>query len=411
MQAYEQEEADSAAEAAADIVDEEREAKLDEIEPETFIEHKASDYVKSLSEKEKRKEISDGIKIVVILILSLFSLAVILIALDFLLIPLMLSWFLVYLIKPLVNILIGKSKWPLIKKKTYLPRWSAVTIALVVILSLFICIGLIITQSIEEVIEKSDLYAQKLDSLYSEVMSLAADFGYSSSDLDSAIPSLNVSSIAITVVSYLFSFLRSALLVFLFTITMLLTYDENEIKSTLEQRIDHQVRAYLLVKVAFATMSGVILAICFFSVGAPFAFVFALLTFLLNFIPNIGSIISYALPIPVLLLDPTLELWRAAVAIGIPIATDMVLSNFLEPKMMGKQMDIPAISVMISLMFWGSVWGIVGAILSLPITTTIITYFENIDHPIATMMINIFMGDFGKMDPSKRHGIQSEASL
>lgn len=391
----------SAGETAQDVADEEREEQLDQIEPETFLEHKASDYVKSLTEKEKQKEISTSIKIVVILILSLFSLAIILIALDFLLIPLMLSWFLVYLIKPLVNLLIGKSKWPFIKKKTYLPRWSAVTISLIVILSLFICIGLIITQSIEEVIEKSDLYAMKLNSLYDDVMALAADFGYSSSDLDSAVPSLNVSGIAIGVVEYLFGFLRAALLVFLFTITMLLTYDENEIKSTLEQRIDQQVRAYLLVKLAFATMSGVILAISFFSVGAPFAFVFALLTFLLNFIPNIGSIISYALPIPVLLLDPTLEIWRAAVAIGVPVALDMVLSNYLEPKMMGKQMDIPAISVMVSLMFWGSVWGIVGAILSLPITTTIITYFENIDHPIARMMINIFMGDFGTMDPSR----------
>lgn len=374
---------------------------LDQISPEKYLEEERSNFIKSLSEKEREREIGKGIKLATWVILGLFSMAVILVALDFILIPLMLSWFLVYLIQPLVNLLVGKKKWPIIKKRIYLPRWAAVVISLIFILFLFVLIGIIIATTIQEVLERSDVYVDQFNKIYDELLDMAADFGYSSNDIESAVPGLNITGLAISVVSGLFGFLRAALFVLLFTVSMLLTYTDEE-KTSLQKRVDKQVRAYLLVKVSMSAIAGAIVVIIYSSVGAPFAFVFALLTFLLNFIPNVGSMISYLLPIPVLLLDPDLEYWRTAVAVLVPVCIDMVTANVIEPKIMSKQMEIPALSVLISLMFWGGVWGIVGAILSLPITTTILTYLNSFDHPVTNLLTNTFVGEFEHIDPSRR---------
>jgi hypothetical protein len=72
--------------------------------------------------------------------------------------------------------------------------------------------------------QKSDIYVEQFDKLYQSVLDMAADFGYSSTDIDDAVPSLNISAIAISLVGSLVGFLRAAFFVFLFTVSMLLTY-------------------------------------------------------------------------------------------------------------------------------------------------------------------------------------------
>ncbi len=58
-----------------------------------------------------------------------------------------------------------------------------------------------------------------------------------------------------------------------------------------------------------------------------------------------------------------------------------VVGQVIEPQILGDHMEVPPITVIICLLFWASVWGIVGAILSVPLTTSIKVYLENIDHP------------------------------
>ena len=96
-------------------------------------------------------------------------------------------------------------------------------------------------------------------------------------------------------------------------------------------------------------------------------FLFALLTFLLNFIPSVGSMIAVALPMPVVILDPDQEWWSMLLALAIPSVIQLTVGNLVEPAVMGKSMSISAVAVLAALSFFGTVWGIVGAFLSVPL--------------------------------------------
>jgi AI-2 transport protein TqsA len=115
------------------------------------------------------------------------------------------------------------------------------------------------------------------------------------------------------------------------------------------------------------------------------ALFFGLVTFVLGYIPNIGPAISIFLPLPMVVLDPRPVAVRL-IFIFIFLAITQVLSphtqphtphtlmyrstpqfawtQFVEPKVLGRVMNIPPVTIIVALLFWGSVWGIVGAIIS-----------------------------------------------
>jgi AI-2 transport protein TqsA len=97
---------------------------------------------------------------------------------------------------------------------------------------------------------------------------------------------------------------------------------------------------------------------------------FALVTIILNFIPNIGSIISVMLPLPIALVQfgPSPQFF---VILIIPALIHFTFGSLLEPKLLGSGMDLHPVAVIGSLVFWTLVWGIVGAFLAVPITAAI----------------------------------------
>ncbi|MCA9481387.1 MAG: AI-2E family transporter, partial [Nitrospira sp.] len=103
--------------------------------------------------------------------------------------------------------------------------------------------------------------------------------------------------------------------------------------------------------------------------GIDFPVIWGLLAFLLNYIPNLGSIIA-AVP-PVLLGYIQFGLGRAVlVAIGF-IIVNVVFGNAVEPRLMGRKLGLSTLVVFLSLIFWGWVWGPVGMLLSVPMTMVV----------------------------------------
>ena len=113
---------------------------------------------------------------------------------------------------------------------------------------------------------------------------------------------------------------------------------------------------------------------------------FAILTFCLNFIPNIGSIIAVILPIPIILLQFGISFPFIA-AIILLVAIQIAIGNILEPKLMGDSMGLHPVTILFFLAFWGYLWGITGMFLSVPITATLKIIFDKFEmtKPVAQL--------------------------
>ncbi len=142
-------------------------------------------------------------------------------------------------------------------------------------------------------------------------------------------------------------------------------------KGTFSQfsKITDAVNNYLAIKTLVSLGTGVIVAIWVGFLGIDFPVIWGLLAFLLNFIPNLGSIIA-AVP-PVLLGYIQFGLGRALlVALGYGVL-NVIFGNVVEPKLMGRKLGLSTLVVFLSLVFWGWVWGPIGMLLSVPMTMVV----------------------------------------
>src|SRR5664280_592279 len=135
--------------------------------------------------------------------------------------------------------------------------------------------------------------------------------------------------------------------------------------STILQNIRH----YLGIKTLICLLTGVLVFIALLIIGVDYPLLWALIAALMNYIPNIGSIIA-ALP-AVLFALVQLGFGGALWTLGSFMIVNNVLGNFIEPRIMGKGLGLSTLVVFLSLLFWGFILGIVGMILSAPFTMAI----------------------------------------
>lgn len=140
-------------------------------------------------------------------------------------------------------------------------------------------------------------------------------------------------------------------------------------------RFSESLNRYIGLKTAISLITGLIVGLWVGLVGLDFPILWGLLAFLLNYIPNIGSIIA-AVP-AVLLALVQLGAGRALlVAIGY-LAINLMIGNLIEPRVMGRSMGLSTLVVFLSLIFWGWVLGPVGMLLSVPLTMTMVIALES----------------------------------
>jgi predicted PurR-regulated permease PerM len=135
--------------------------------------------------------------------------------------------------------------------------------------------------------------------------------------------------------------------------------------STILQNIRH----YLGIKTLICLLTGILIYMALLIIGVDYPLLWALIAGLMNYIPNIGSIIA-AVP-AVLFALIQLGLGGAVWTLGSFMLVNNVLGNFVEPRIMGKGLGLSTLVVFLSLIFWGFIFGTVGMFLSVPFTMTI----------------------------------------
>ena len=147
--------------------------------------------------------------------------------------------------------------------------------------------------------------------------------------------------------------------------------DGKNAESTLQRLVEvmESVNQYVVAKAIVSLATGVLIWIALALIGLDFAPLWGFLAFLLNFVPNIGSIIAAvpAVLIAVLQLDPTMVL----VVIAVYAFVNTVIGNVIEPMIMGQRVGLSTLAVFLSLVFWGWMFGPVGMLLSVPLSMVV----------------------------------------
>ena len=157
-----------------------------------------------------------------------------------------------------------------------------------------------------------------------------------------------------------------------------------KILSTISEQVSEYLGTLTLISFATGVCAWLVLTI----LGVRLAAGWGVLTFLLNFIPTVGSIIATIPPVVMAIIQFSPGLFRPFVVLVSLTAIQLTIGNIITPKVMGDKLGVSPVMILLSLLLWGMIWGIPGALLSTPIISIIKIVCENIPvlHSIAILI-------------------------
>lgn len=234
-------------------------------------------------------------------------------------------------------------------------------------------------------------YGQKIDSILISVQQrFNLPFDVEAIDWASQLNLTRVGNLFFSSLGPFFSFLSNLFLILIFLIFILAGrgrtkeklqkfLSKKRSKTVIEviHKIDTQVQKYLAIKTIVSLFTGVFVTIVLLLFGVDFAIIFGFLTFLLNYIPNVGSFIATSFPVFIALFQFD-SIWPAFWILLILISIQMVMGNFIEPRLMGHGLGLSPLVVLFFLFFWGWLWGMPGMILAVPLAAIVKIICDNI---------------------------------
>jgi AI-2 transport protein TqsA len=279
------------------------------------------------------------------------------------------------------------------------PYWFTLALALIVMALAFWGIGALLGGSLAGVSQAAPGYQQNLDDLIERGARLIGlehvpTMGevFDKINLQSLITQFAESAagvagrIGIIIVYVLFLLLEQRS--FDRKLTALFTNEarEQSVRKILSQ-IQVDLQTYLWIKTLMSILTGLVSYAVLAAVGVDFAAFWAFVIFLLNYIPTIGSLIGIVFPALLTIIQFNAVLPFALVLGSLSVA-QFVIGNVLEPRLMGRSLNLSPLVMILSLALWGQVWGIVGMFLCVPITVMLMIVFAHFPstRPIAVML-------------------------
>jgi predicted PurR-regulated permease PerM len=152
-----------------------------------------------------------------------------------------------------------------------------------------------------------------------------------------------------------------------------------------------QITRYLSVKFFISLLTGGLVYLGMLIIGVDFPILWGFISFVLNFIPNFGSILAGVLAA----LFSLVQFWPKPepvfAVIGIMLAVNMVLGNFIEPRVQGRNLGLSPFIIVASLSFWGWIWGFSGLIIGVPMMVLLKIICDNVS---MLRSVSILMGSF-----------------
>ncbi len=368
-----------------------------------------------------KKTLADPVVKFSISFIALIILFIVLKELQHIFIPLVIAYFFLFVFEPLNNFLKDKK----------IPESFAILIDLIIISLIIWGISRFIIDSFAQFGDALPLYEQKLNSI---IRKTASTFGvtdplFTQFNLKSILTDIDYGGIASGLFTSTLSIFSTSFFVLLFFIfvssghskiieTIKKRYVQTHTKSSLKQiekklksskpdlisskipetdieklklekektfektfkDITEQVQKYIVTKFLISLSTAILVAFVLWLFDIDFLIVWAVLTFILNFIPNIGSAIAVILPALMTLIQYESFTYALLVA-GIITVVQNIIGNILEPKIFGNRLGLNPLVILLSLLLWGYIWGIVGMFIAVPLTAILKIIISNSNSP------------------------------
>lgn len=294
-------------------------------------------------------------------------------------IPFVLAIFITTMVSPLVDFLV--LRWRL-------PHWLAVLLALLVVLAMLTLLSLALVAAVQAIVRTAGEYSEKVADLSETILTqlkahhINVDQGRVSAELEGLLPGV-ITQAAGTVTTVL----SHSLLIVIFVVFLLSGRDPHRAASGIYAEIEATIRSYITTKSTISAVTGLLVGTILWMLGLRMAPLFGLLAFLLNFIPSIGSIVATLLPIPIAVTQFDSPLYIVA-AVALPGAVHLTVGNIIEPRLMGRGLELHPVTVLLALAFWGLLWGVMGMVLAVPIVAVlkIVLSRLNITRPLGELL-------------------------
>ncbi|MDP4536395.1 AI-2E family transporter [Alkalimonas collagenimarina] len=284
-------------------------------------------------------------------------------------VPFLLAIFIAIICSPLIQLL---HRW-------HVPKLVSILLVIALIVLFGTALTGIVVQSLIELSRSLPEYQAQLNNALLLILNRLADYHLviEPRQLLSYINPGSAITLATNTLAGLGTMLTNTLLIVLIVVFMLLEAHSIPAKVQLAmknptERLQqmshflHSVNRYIAIKTMMSLLTGIVVGFLLWMLGVSYALLWGIFAFLLNYIPNIGSIIAAVPAVLMAFVDGGLSLALGTSVVF--IAVNLLVGNMLEPRYMGRGLGLSTLVVFLSLIFWGWMLGAVGMLLSIPLT-------------------------------------------
>ena len=269
-----------------------------------------------------------------------------------------------------------------------IPTWLSVALVLIALILILFGLSMVIIQVIREFQAEQMFYEQRIRSIAGDLISTVQSFGFNVSveDLLSILDPSRVFQLTGQALQSIGQLLSNTLFITMIVIFILAegaslprklhnVFKQRGVTGDWLKEFGTKMNRYIAVKSSTSLLTGGLVTLVLVLMGVDFAILWGLLAFLLNYIPNIGSVIAAAPAVLITVVQ--LGFGPAFFVLLSYVAINIVVGAGIEPRFLGKTLGLSTLVVFLSLVFWGWMFGPVGMFLSVPLTMTAKIGFES----------------------------------